>query len=268
MKYMTFNSSCSFAGIANMLEYYKIDVSDRDIALGMGLPFLFSKEENTYLAGPMLQSSQWFNLYLNPIGFELKETEVKREDVPYHLSKTERAMLGVRVSPQSKHAVIYIGNDGGHFQFINNKWEHTDEPVQLCLDKDELLSRLDEISAIAELRTVSAHSVDIIPHFRRSCRVLSDLKRDVLDFCSVIREPNEIRSAMNTLFRAVLLDGITMLELCGEESIANSLRTVQSQLMAAVKAGEPAILCQKLSMDILLSSVDSYIQLIENKIHQ
>lgn len=56
MKYMTFNSSCSYAGLANLLAFYDIDVGDREIALDMGLPYLFAKEQEKYLAGPMLQN--------------------------------------------------------------------------------------------------------------------------------------------------------------------------------------------------------------------
>ena len=41
MKYMTFNSSCSYAGLANLLSFYGVDIEDREIALQMGLPFLF-----------------------------------------------------------------------------------------------------------------------------------------------------------------------------------------------------------------------------------
>ena len=54
MKYMTFNSSCSYAGVANMLEQYGVDVEDRIIALGMKLPYLFAQEGGVYMAGPML----------------------------------------------------------------------------------------------------------------------------------------------------------------------------------------------------------------------
>ena len=49
MKYMTFNSSCAFAGVANMLAVWGVDQEDREIALGMGLPSLFAKERNAYL---------------------------------------------------------------------------------------------------------------------------------------------------------------------------------------------------------------------------
>ena len=56
VKYMTFNSSCSYAGVANLLSFYGIDTDDRTIALEMGLPFFFDCEDGCYSSGPMLQS--------------------------------------------------------------------------------------------------------------------------------------------------------------------------------------------------------------------
>ena len=57
-KYMTFNSSCSYAGLANMLLRYGVDTQDREIAMDMKLPFLFAYEEGEYRAGPMLQGAR------------------------------------------------------------------------------------------------------------------------------------------------------------------------------------------------------------------
>ena len=55
MKYMTLNYSCAFAGVANLLEQYGVDIEDRDLCLGMKLPYLFENESGKYLAGTMLQ---------------------------------------------------------------------------------------------------------------------------------------------------------------------------------------------------------------------
>ncbi len=44
MKYMTFNASCAYAGLANIPERFGIETEDREIALAMGLPYLFAKE--------------------------------------------------------------------------------------------------------------------------------------------------------------------------------------------------------------------------------
>lgn len=56
MKYMHFNSSCSYASIANLLYLKGIDTEDSVIAKAINLPYILLKDGGTYLAGPMLQS--------------------------------------------------------------------------------------------------------------------------------------------------------------------------------------------------------------------
>ena len=118
MKYMTFNSSCAYAGVANMLEQYGVDTDDRSIAMGMKLPYLFSYENGTYLAGPMLQNAEWFNLFLIPQGFEMCEIELPAEQVADYLKKQKTAMLGFRMNENNKHAVVYIGSHDGKLVFL------------------------------------------------------------------------------------------------------------------------------------------------------
>ena len=57
-KYMHFNSSCSYATLAMMVSEYGIETEDVNIALEMGLPWLFAKEDDVFLAGPNLQGGQ------------------------------------------------------------------------------------------------------------------------------------------------------------------------------------------------------------------
>jgi len=63
MKYMTFNSSCSFAGIANMLESKGLDFQDYEVALGMELPYIVAKRGGGYMAGSMLQGKKYFDIF-------------------------------------------------------------------------------------------------------------------------------------------------------------------------------------------------------------
>ena len=97
MKMMSFNSSCAYAGLANMLEALGVDTEDRLIALDMGLPYLFAREEGQYRAGPMLQSARWFDLYLRPRGFALREENLPQEQLPQYLPAHAPAMLGLLV---------------------------------------------------------------------------------------------------------------------------------------------------------------------------
>ena len=42
MKYMTFNNSCSYAGVANMLEDFNINIEDYELAIRMRVPFILN----------------------------------------------------------------------------------------------------------------------------------------------------------------------------------------------------------------------------------
>ncbi|MCC8065050.1 MAG: hypothetical protein LIO70_08210, partial [Clostridiales bacterium] len=113
MKYMTFPSSCAFAGVANLLASAGVDTSDREIALGMGLPYLFAKsEQGGYLSGPMMQTGELFDLFLRPRGFHLAEQRATPSAVPDLLARHAPAMVGLRLDADRKHAVIYTGRDG------------------------------------------------------------------------------------------------------------------------------------------------------------
>lgn len=266
MKYMTFNSSCAFAGVANMLSCFGVDVEDREIALGMQLPYLLEKEDGAYLAGPMLQSAKWFDLYLNPIGFSMTERLIARENVASALGQEKTAMLGIHVSPRDKHAVVYVGREEDKLVFLNNKWQHTDDPEMLKLTEEELLARLDESVMVAVIHPVEAKTVDFQPLYRRSLTVLADLKETLTGFCRTEKTCGEIMGAMNPLFRPVLLDGITMLDLLGQEELAVKLRGVQTEFMAAIRSGKPVVLGNAMDMETLLTAMDEYAALIQKEL--
>lgn len=197
---MSFNSSCSYAGLANMLEYYGIETEDRQIALDMGLPFLFSKEENAYSAGPMLQTAEWFHLYLKPRGFRMTETRLQREAVVAVIERAEP------------------------------------EPVSLG------------------------------GYFQRSLEVLEELKTELTAFCAERRSLKELASARDGLFRAILLDAVTMLELLEETEIRGVLQRLQRQLLEVLKEGKPLILQNRIPVAALGEAIDRYAELIREQI--
>lgn len=262
MKYMTFNSSCSYAGLANLLSFYGVDTEDRKIALEMGLPFLIEYEDGCYLSGPMLQSEKWFNLYLKSVGYIMTEKEVRKEQLCNYLRNLQYAMLGIYVSERNKHAVIYTGMKDGKFCMLNNKWEHVDEPDTLLLSEQELLQRVGEIVMVAVLNKTACETVKIGSLLEHSISVLRMLRKDISTFCSQEKSAMDIRLSMNTLFRAILLDGLTMLDLIGENTIIQKLKIVQSQFMKAVKENKPLQLDQYLDMPLLNAAIEEYINLI------
>lgn len=262
MKYMTFNSSCSYAGIANLLSFYGIDTEDRMIALEMGLPFLFDCEDGHYFSGPMLQGAKWFNLYLKTIGYTMTEKEVNKEEICDHLRELQYAMLGIFVSEGKKHAVIYTGMKDGKFCMLNNKWEQADEPDTLLLSEQELLRRVGETVTVAVLNKTACEAVETESMAKHSISVLQSLGKEITGFCSQEKSSMDIRLSMNTLFRAILLDAITMLDLIGETQISQKLKIVQGQFMNAVKENKPMQLDQCLDIALLNSAITEYMNLI------
>lgn len=265
MKYMTFNSSCSYAGVANMLGQYGVDTDDRSIALGMKLPYLFSYEDGIYMAGPMLQSADWFNLYLNPIGFEMTEKEIPAEQVTAYLKHQRTAMLGLQVDESGKHAVVYIGHRDGKLLFLNNKWEHTDAPEQITLTEAELLAQISNSAMIATLDPITPKAVDLPGRIRNSVAVIRQNLSEIQDLCSREESVGQLRSRLNTLFRPLLLDGITMLNLLGEADLAQRFSGVQRTFLNVLRQ-EPSTVLRlgdHIPMDELVSATESYVQLIQ-----
>ncbi len=267
MKYMTFNSSCSYAGVANMLEQYGVDTDDRSIALGMKLPYLFSYEDGVYMAGPMLQSAEWFNLYLHPIGFEMTEKEIPAEQLPAYLKQQKTAMLGLPVDESGKHAVVYNGHQDGKMVFLNNKWEHTDAPEQITLAETELLAQISTSSMIATLKPITPKAVDLHSKMSTSVVVIRQNLADIRSVCGRAETVAQLRLKLNTLFRPLLLDGITMLQLIGEVKLAEDFTAHQRSFLSALRQDPNLciILGEYLSTDALTTAAERYIALIQEE---
>lgn len=234
MKYMTFNSSCSYCCLANLLERYGISREDRELALDMGLPRLFARrEDGTYLAGAMLQGKPWFDRALSPLGFRFEEELLSRPEVPERLEALGSAMVGMAVG-QGKHAVVFLGKEGERYRFLNPHRRDDGQADELLLTKDELLERLDEENAVGRI----VPGERSLPEDWDSPTALKDYCRDMTDFCGAFRTKEAIFARVNTLFRPFAVDLLAMMELAGEDALTEDLRVFQSQCMALFRAGD------------------------------
>lgn len=269
MKYMTFNSSCSYAGVANMLEQYGVKTDDRSIAMDMKLPYLFSYENGTYMAGPMLQSAEWFNLYLRPIGFEMTEKEIPATQMPEYLTQQKAAMLGLQVDENSKHAVVYIGTQNGKLVFLNNKWEHDPAPAQFMLTDTELLDRIGSSAMVATLERIDPLQSDLSWYMSESITIIQKNAEEIKEVCSKPKTVDELRSMLNTLFRSLFLDGITMLDLLGERNLAEKFSQVQRKFLNALRqdADTVVVLKDHIPMNVFEDAVGAYVNLISKEIN-
>lgn len=267
MKYMTFNSSCSYAGLANMLSILGIDTEDRDIALEMGLPFFFTHENGAFLAGPSLQTAQWFNLYLNPRGLELIEQFIPKTEISDYLRSANTAMLGIHIKNAGKHAVVFTGMKSGSFCFLNNKWAHDPSSESFSLSESALVKAVDDPCVVATLCPIEPCIVSTRTLLEESCSTLEQYRQELHRVCDEIHPIEELRSLLNPLFRALLLDGITMFTLLGEDQLVADLSTVQTALLRALRSDSSQLrLSDHLDMNIIDVSIRKYQSIIQSKL--
>lgn len=265
MKYMHFNSSCPYAGLANMLALAGHDTEDFQIAIDMNLPLLLHYDQETgyYQAGASLQSARWFNLYLNPRGYRYVEAPYAKGDVLSLLKPG--TMLGMEISPQSRHAVVFLGEENGIYRFLNNKWESTPEPELLDLSPQECLERLSDRVIMGHLEQQEASPVDFIPLFKEALATWDCLRMELLRFIACEQSPQAMREAMNRLFRPLLLDGLTMLQLLGCEEQVQHLTELQGKFLQTIRRGQATRLSNDISPADIHQAIDGFTQLITEK---
>ncbi len=269
MKYMTFNSSCSFAGVANMLERKGIDAEDYEIARGMELPYIVVENDCGYMAGAMLQEKKFFDIYLKKTGYELVEEQAGRQEVFSLLRDKDCAMLGIRVDENHKHAVVYTGADAdGKLVFINNRHEKSDEPCEIRLGRQELLGRLDECVTVASLKPYSGEMVNPVPFMEASLGCLDRLCERIIQFSSKPQTRENIRKTVDTLFRPLLLDSVAMMELLAADEMVRDIKKLQKSYIdvAFRNEAEQAVLSDYLDMNLVKGITDNWKELICKRI--
>ena len=265
MKYMHFRASCAYTALAAMMERKGVHTEDYEIALDMKLPWLFAKENGAYVSGPMLQGAKWFNLWLLPRGYEMREKSFDREELSRVLCGQEPVMLGIQTT-YGKHAVVFSGYDG-KYHFLNPTHEGSGESGGLCFTKEELAASVDQKTVVGKVLSAEPRPQGMTHVLYDSITAIRENCDDIESFAVVKHDPDAYFPMMNRLFRPLLLDGITMLELAGESGLAQEFAGLQQQLMAFMRGTRSEALGEMLSLDKLHELGEQYIRLIEGQIH-
>ena len=264
MKYMHFKASCSYAALAAIMELNGVDTEDYKIALEIKLPWLFSKEDGAYISGPMLQGAKWFNLWLLPRGYRIVEKAVNKAQLCEYLHTHRPAMLGIQ-TPYGKHAVVFTEYDGA-YRFLNPTRENSGEPTELTFSEEELLASVDQNPIVGVVLPTEPEPQSLTPYLRDSLCVIRENCAAIEAFAAKKHAPDHYLPAMNSLFRPLLLDGITMLELAGETALAQAFTTLQQQFLSFLRGTKEEALQETLSLDKLHELTEQYAHLIEQQI--
>ena len=263
MKYMHFKASCSYAALAAIMELNGVDTEDYRIALEIKLPWLFSKKGSAYISGPMLQGAKWFNLWLAPRGYRMAEEMIERERLCNYLRTHKPAMLGIQTL-YGKHAVVFEKYDG-EYHFINPTHESSGERTEFSLSEEELTDSVDQETMVGMVISAEAEQPSLLPYLNDSISVIRENCADIEAFATEKHDPNIYSPMMNNLFRPLLLDGITMLELAGETALAHAFTQLQQQFMVFMRGTREEALQETLSLDRLHDLTEQYARLIKRQ---
>lgn len=121
---------------------------------------------------------------------------------------------------------------------------------------------------IATLTQIQPRSVDLRSRMEASIAVIRRNIAEIEDVCRREETVAHLRQRLNTLFRPLLLDGITMLQLLGETPLAQRFTTLQHSLLNALRGEADRIvrLGEYLSADELAAAAKCYIDLIQQEL--
>lgn len=268
MKYMSFNNSCSYAGIANLLLDYSIDIEDYQIAIETKVPYIFKYDEQQkrYVSGSMLQADKYFNFYLQNLGLNLVGNEFTKENALDFLSNLQcRAMIGLNFSNNRKHAVIYSGFEDDKYISINNKKKDSEEPECYRFSSNELLANMDETVYISYLEhRLDDVKIDLTPEIKDSLFYLQKYKEDVITFCSKLQDVDSLNRAMSSLFHAFFLDVHSMMVIIGEKQLSKAIEDLRNSYIKAMRLKQPLRLSEYISIEDLEKAIDGYNNIITN----
>ena len=270
MKYQSFNRSCSYAGLANMLLDFNIDTEDFQIAVDANIPYIFTfnKTSEKFLAGPMLQSKQYFDYYLNTHELEFKEILVSKKEVLNFLKSTsQKCMIGLSINSTQKHTLIFEGIHDCKFKFLNNKWKHSTEAEYYYFNDAEILSKLPENSCIGYIEKLNYPVCNNSQHeLNMSIEFLADYKLKVTEFCSTEQSFDNLEKAKSLLFEALFLNVLSMMEIIQAESLVYKIKDLRQDYIKAMNLKSALILSDYISMELFNDIIGDYTALISEYI--
>jgi hypothetical protein len=261
MKYMTFNRSCSYAGIANMVEKYGHHYEDRDIIKILGIPYMFLYKENSYRAGAMIQTL--FNYFLNPLGLNFIEKFYTSEEALAEFDKNESYfMFAPKIRADgSGHAVIFLHKQNDKYHFLNPKHKGSSDPDYYTFSKCELMEKMYDRFLMGQMGHLEeANTKKTIPResLLSSVKNLENYQDELMEFCQKEQDVGSLNDAKDVLFAPLLLDVLAMMELIDEHELAEGLKAVRRTYLDAMKENKTLILADHIDLDYLIKLISKY----------
>lgn len=272
MKYMTFNNSCSYAGLANLLEEFEVDIEDYQLAEEIKSAYIFKYDDELkkYISGSMLQGEIYFNYYLANKGLKFVENKLKKEEVIAYLERSKgRKILALNMDNTSKHGVIYWGMEGKDYIFLNNKRKDSKDLDYFNYNRGQLLSRLSPSTYIGHIERQPnklAREQGQIEEMEKSLKFLDKYEAEVESFCIRERDVGLLKAAMESYFRVFFIDVYTMMGLVNQKDLMDRIGDLRRAFLRAIKLNASLKLSDYMSMEDFKSVLKDYRSLIAREL--
>ena len=103
----------------------------------------------------------------------------------------------------------------------------------------------------------------------KSIENLGALKEDIINFSKREISKNELRESMNTLFRAALLDLVTMFLLIEEDKLMKRTKKLQKEYINVIKKGKESLVLEKeMNISGLVDVLNEWESLMKNNLKE
>lgn len=175
-------------------------------------------------------------------------------------------MLGIRLSPQSKHAVVFVKKEESKYIFINNKWETSSEGDMYIFSEEELLEKLPEDVTVGLLERDEIKKTDLYPYFNESLAIWKQLRKELSEYASAFVTPKELQKSRDRLFRPLLVDGLAMMKLLKRRELTAWLETAQRQYLDVVKRNQAVRMADEMDFSMIDRSIREILEIVNEKI--
>ncbi|MDD3126532.1 MAG: hypothetical protein PHC32_05765 [Candidatus Izemoplasmatales bacterium] len=267
MKFMTFNRSCAYAGVANLLEKFAIDKQDRDIAIEMKLPYFFYYDQNEkeYQAGPQLQNKVWFDLYLRPLGLEFIEKKLTKAALPAFLrNAVHNLMLGINIG-NGRHTVVFQRYVEPKYIFLNMMHAYGNENPEISFTEAGLKAAVDEQVQFGYLQKEEKIIPLLDDIFCASIEYWKQYLHEVTEYMLIEQSSNSLAEHQEKFFAPLFLDTFSMMELLQEAELVKKIAELRTSYLQAMKTQGAKQLSKWVDLNAFTAVIENIIDLIRGE---
>ena len=129
------------------------------------------------------------------------------------------------------------------------------------------MSRLPDVVVVGYLERCQPERVDITPYLQESLDTWERLRTELQAYIAQEQSPKSLRESMNRLFRPLLLDGLTMMQLLKNEAQIHLLTDLQSKYLIALRSGQAERLADTMDPLLIDQAIDGMVTVIQKETH-